>query len=467
VTVTRRRAQAAQIVIVNHHLYFADLALQQRLGDIGVSLVPPHDLAIFDEAHDLDEVAAQHFGFQMSDRRIHDLAHDVQRAAENDPSLAAQVGPLCEELFRRTDRLFAALASDGRSRIADVANDPLLVVNHGDLDQALERLEAVLDNAGLEDGKALARRACLVAAELTFILELEARRSVVAEIDLHTSGPYVRYAERIGRARHLVARPLIVSELLRSYLEDLPAVFVSATLAVGGDFSHFRQRLGLLRAKEIAVGSPFDYQENACLYLPDDLPLPDDPEYGTLAARRAAALVAASGGGAFVLCTSRRVLPLMRAAIEKDAAVEVLMQGDAPRSRIIEQFRSDGHAVLVATMSFWQGVDVPGAALRLVVIDRLPFASPADPLTAARLESMRQAGDDPFMGYQVPQAALLLRQGFGRLIRRQTDRGMVAILDRRITTRRYGRIFLASLPDCPRVSRLVEAEAFLATVRTA
>lgn len=466
VTVMRRRAQVAQIVVVNHHLYFADLALRQRLGDVSASLVPAHDLVIFDEAHDLDEVAAQHFGFQVSDRRIHDLIYDVQHAAGGDPGLVAQLTPPCEALHRRTDRLFGALTLDGgRSGIAGIARDPVMADRHLELDQAFERLEAALDAAGLEEGKVLARRASHIAAELTFILEIQARRSVVAEVELRTSGAYVRYAERLGRARNVVARPLVVSDLVRSSLDDLPAVFVSATLAVGGDFSHFRQRLGLLRAKEIAVGSPFDYESNACLYLPDDLPVPDDPEYATFAAERAAALVAASGGGAFVLCTSRRVLPLMRAAIERDADVDVLMQGDAPRSRIIEQFRSDGHAVLVATMSFWQGVDVPGTALRLVVIDRLPFASPGDPLVAARLEAMREAGDDPFMGYQVPQAALLLRQGFGRLIRRQSDRGLVAILDRRIMTRRYGRVLLASLPSCPRVSSLEDAATFLAGVR--
>ncbi|MEE8410371.1 MAG: ATP-dependent DNA helicase [Myxococcota bacterium] len=478
VTLMRRRAQTAQLLIVNHHLYFADVALHQRLGDSGVSLLPPHDLVIFDEAHDLDEVAAQHFGFQVSDRRILDLGYDVQRAVGGDPSLTAQIKPIVDRLARRTAALFDALPNDSRrTPLSAEVVSPVIVDRVRDVDAQLELLESVAasdEMASIEEGPAMGRRTGVLAAELAFILGIPRRSSLVAEIDLPapSDGSFVRYAERSGRTRSLVARPIDVAETLRDWLDELPAIFVSATLTVGGEFDHFRSRLGLVRTKELLVGSPFDYQQNARLYLPDDLPLPGSDAFPAAAAERAAELVAASGGGAFVLCTGHRSLPIMRAAIERHAELHgathgnihdilVLMQGEAPRSRLIDQFRRDGHAVLVATMSFWQGVDVPGAALRVVVIDRLPFASPGDALIAARLDYLRKSGEDPFMSYQVPQAALLLRQGFGRLIRRQTDRGLVAILDGRIRKRHYGRVFLDSLPDCPRLTELDDATAFV------
>jgi len=466
ITVMRRRAAACDLVIANHHLYMADLSLRHRLAEIGVSLLPPHDLVIFDEAHDLDEVAASHFGFHVSERRFGELAHDALQAAGADPGLAAQLEGVLERLRNEARGLYDRLPYDsGRTPLLGAPSD-VIVDCYNAVDAQLEQVEAIMASSTLDEGVGLARRAAVLAAELAFVLRLDPRRSVTTDValpELDDADTFVRYTEALGRHRAVVARPVDVAAILKANLEPLTAVFVSATLTVGGSFDNFRARSGLDDARELSVGSPFDFDQNARLYIPEDLPEPSHPDFGARAAERATSLVAASEGGAFVLCTSYRMLPIVRNALEDGTNLNVLMQGDAPRSHLIEEFQEHGDAVLVATMSFWQGVDVPGSALRLVVIDKLPFASPADPVVAARVDFLRRHGRDAFMEYQVPQAALLLRQGFGRLIRRHSDRGLVAILDSRVLKRRYGRVFLDSLPSCPRLTELAEAEEFLST----
>jgi ATP-dependent DNA helicase DinG len=465
ITIMRRRAQAADLVIVNHHLYMADLALRQRLGDLTVALLPLHELVVFDEAHELDEVAANHFGFQVSERRFIELAHDVRQATAADPSLAAQLAGTLDRLRNNARALFDELPYGGGRTPLPAGPSDVILDRYNDVDAHLEQMESHVASSALEEGPGLARRAALLAAELAFVLRLQPRRSLTSDIrlpELEEGDTFVRYTEAAGRHRALVARPVDVATILGGSLEPLSAVLVSATLAVGGSFDNYRARVGLEQAREVSVGSTFDFENNARLYIPEDLPEPSDPTFPARAAERAAALAASSAGGAFVLCTSHRMLPIARAALEAETRLHVLVQGEAPRSLLIEEFREHGDAVLVATMSFWQGVDVPGSALRLVVIDKLPFASPSDPIVAARVAFLRRHGRDPFMAYQVPQAALLLRQGFGRLIRRHSDRGLVALLDRRVLRRRYGRLFLDSLPRCPHLSRLEEAQRFLA-----
>ncbi len=464
VTLMRQRAQLADLVVVNHHLYLADLALRQRLGEEAVFLLPAHDLVVFDEAHDLDEVAANHFGVAVSERRFVELVHDVERLVAGDAALAGYLRPRLSELSARARRLFEALPFGvGRTSLEALADRRALAEAYVSLDEQLEQLEGELA-LPLEEAAPLARRAQSLAAELCFVLGTKARRELPRGPDLALDGArdaVVRYTELAGRTRTAWARPVDVSRLLREALGGTRAVFLSATLRVDGSFSHFRARVGLDRTRELAVGSPFDYRTAARFYVADDLPEPDRPEFAPLAAARAAELVNASGGGAFVLATSHRMLTILRGALESATSLRILMQGEAPRSHLVETFRADGNAALVATMSFWQGVDVPGSALRLVILDKLPFASPGDPVTAARLELLGARGGDPFMDYQVPQAALLLRQGFGRLIRRHSDRGLVALLDRRVLHRRYGAVFLRSLPDCPRLTALADALDFL------
>lgn len=469
VTLMRRKAQVAQLVIVNHHLYFADLALRERAGEAGVALLPAHDLVIFDEAHELDEVAGQHFGYQISDRRLDELAKDVGQSVRASAGLGAQARALTAQLGPRVTQLFDALPFEaGRVRLDPQRLGPHVLERFRAVDDVLEQLESSLADDGEAETLALARRCAALAAELALVLGLSPRASLAGEVvvlDGAEEAPLVHYTERHGRSRALVARPVDVAPLVRDAIAGTSAVFVSGTLRVAGSFAHFRERLGLEGAEELAVGSPFDFERNAKLYLPDDLPEPDAPSFGERAADRAAQLVDAAGGGAFVLCTSHRMLTLMRDHLLRTTSRRVLTQGEQPKRHLIDAFRRDGDAVLVATLSFWSGVDVAGDALRLVIIDKLPFASPADPLVAARMEHLRRTGVDPFRSYQLPQAALLLRQGFGRLVRTAKDRGLVAVLDRRLTHRPYGATFLKSLPPCERLTELEVAREFLASLK--
>jgi ATP-dependent DNA helicase DinG len=462
VTQMRRRAQAAELIIVNHHLYFADLALRARGPDAGISLLPEHDIVVFDEAHELDEVAAQHFGVHLSERRVQELAHDIARAVRAEPALIARFGKIVGLLDVRARELFDALPFDGvkmRATLSPTMNgavrDRLLR-----LDELLEEVENELSATALDDRGLLSRRAAAIAHELSFCLGAPARHSLVTELDEpDASQSFVRYTETNGRSRAVVARPVDVSGLLDNTLRAPASVFCSATLRVGDTFQHYRTRLGLADAEEIAVGSPFDYSANAALYLPADMPDPDQRDFMDEACARVDALVSASAGGAFVLCTSYRMLQTLRDRLT--ARTLILAQGEAPKAELIDRFREHGDAVLLGTMTFWSGVDVAGRALRQVIIDKLPFASPSDPLVQARVNHLRLKGEDPFSTYQLPTAALLLRQGFGRLIRRTDDRGMVTILDRRLTQRSYGRLFLRSLPACPRITTLTDAQSFL------
>jgi ATP-dependent DNA helicase DinG len=484
VTLMRRRAQSAEVVVVNHHLYFAELSLRDRVGDPNVALLPGHELVVFDEAHELEEVGGQHFGVEVAEGRFYELGRDLVRAAGAEAGVVARLRVLALELDRRTRFFFAALpAAEARVALRPVDLGDDAWAGFRALSEQLERVVAQVAPLALEDAASLARRAGQLASELRFAIgagddgeqprdrlrydpspdfaQLDPEEEARPPADDEEGVTYVRYLEAAGRSRALVARPIEVAPILRRELSPLPAVFVSATLSVGGDFTFLRRRLGVDDADEVVVDSPFDYAAQATLYLPDDVPSPEAPEFGEQAAARAAELVAASGGGAFVLCTSHRMLGLMRRTVAA-TGVLTLVQGDAPKGRLLEQFKAAGNAALCATLSFWQGVDVPGRALRLVIIDRLPFASPGDPLLAARLEHLRARGHDPFRSYQLPQAALLLRQGFGRLIRRRTDHGMVALLDRRISTRGYGAMLLATLPPCRRVDDRQEALALLA-----
>jgi ATP-dependent DNA helicase DinG len=468
VTRMRRRAQECELLVVNHHLYFADAALRDRLGDAGIAILPPHEAVVFDEAHEVDEIAAQNFGIEISERRLRDFVRDVSRAANADAALAARMLGVLSQLELRALQLFDALPfAPGRAALPESACRGRAQARREEVQALLARVDAELASTEIEEAAALRRRAAGLGAELAFVLYGDAPASLTSEMDQRPDeerpAPYVRYTEG-GRNRTVVARPLDASPLIRAALGQSPAVFVSATLAIGGDFSHFKERVGVPDAATLLVTSPFDYAAQARLYLATDMPDTDHSEFGAQATLRAAELIEASGGGAFVLCTSNRMLEQMGRALREATELPVLVQGEAPRGHLIERFREHGSAVLVATMSFWSGVDVPGSALRLVIIDRLPFASPGDPLVAARLDWLKARGLSPFGAYQLPHAALTLRQGFGRLIRRQSDRGLVALLDPRVVTKSYGKKFLDALPPCPRLVDLEEAKRYLATL---
>jgi len=491
VTRMRRRAEGAALVIVNHHLYLADVALRHRALEATIALVPPHDFVVFDEAHELEEVSTHHFGVEVAETRLHELCRDASAAAASDQVLRRHLATLGGAAELEWRRLFATLpVTEARTLlVAPHATSEVLAQWHAVAERLLA-LESSLSLACCEEGPTLARRAASLAADLRFALgigigddddacaarEREHGRTIDRSADFSqvaeseppgASGRnhaprYVRFTELHGHARAVVARPIDVAPLLGAELASMPAAFVSATLSVGGDFRHLKRRLGLTQASELVVDSPFDYATQAALYVANDLPSPSSDDFAPQATARALELVSASQGGAFVLCTSHRMLEVMRDALTA-SGLSVLAQGEAPKQHLLADFRRRGDAVLCATLSFWQGIDVPGHALRLVIIDKLPFASPADPLTAARLAHLGEQGLDAFTMYQIPQAALLLRQGFGRLIRRKTDRGLVALLDHRIHTRAYGTALLAALPPCQRLYERDEALDFLRT----
>jgi ATP-dependent DNA helicase DinG len=470
----RRRAQEADVVVVNHHLFFADAALGGgRRGDAkgqSMALLPPFDLAIFDEAHELDDIATQHYGHQVSERRMGDIATDLLRAAGSDQALLARLSRPLERLQALGQGLFAKLPEQvGRVRTDAVLPDAHIEAHLGPMEDQLAELETVLSQDDDDEIRALTGRVAALGQSLATVLGRTPRASLVQAADAPAEAPggatFVRYTEGYLGHRALAARPVDVSHLLGALFAKQPTVFVSATLRMGDSFEHSKRRLGLPRAKTLSVDSPFDYPSQVSLYIATDVPDPDAPDFLSAAARCTQKLVSASGGGAFVLCTSHRSVQAMCQALRGAGVPHVLVQGEAPKSHLVDSFRQLRDGVLVATASFWRGVDVPGDALRLVVIDKLPFASPFDPLVQARLAQLQEEGLDPFMHHQLPQASMMLRQGFGRLIRKRSDRGLVAILDRRLTTRRYGPLLIDALPPCPQLSTLQQAEAYLESQR--
>jgi ATP-dependent DNA helicase DinG len=416
----RDRAGEADIVIANHALYFAHVAS-------GGGVLPEHDAVIFDEAHRLEESAASWLGGRVSRVGVRRLALDVERACRDaqKPLPARQL----DRVERSSERLLRAVApAAGRKRLREVPAEPALV-----LVDALGDLASALEGQG-EDLDGLARRALGVSAQVEACLEAgEHERVVWSEPDA------------------LAWAPVDVSGELRERLwEDGPTtVLVSATLTTGEDARFVRRRLGLDHAREAVVGSPYDFAEQALLYLPKAMPDPRSDSFIDRAADEIVSLLALSEGRALVLTSSYRALDAYRERVRGRVPYDVLVQGEAPRERLLERFRTEVGSVLLATSTFWQGVDVPGESLSLLVIDKLPFSAPGDPLHEARCEAVERVGGDWFMDYALPTAVLQLRQGFGRLIRGHTDRGVVAILDPRLRTKGYGRAFIAALPRCP------------------
>jgi ATP-dependent DNA helicase DinG len=416
----RDRAGEADLVIANHALYFAHVAS-------GGGVLPEHDAVIFDEAHRLEESAASWLGGRVSRAGVRRLALDVERACRDaqKPHPAREL----DRVERSGERLLRAVApASGRKRLREVPAEPALV-----LVDALGDLATALSGQG-EDLDGLARRALGLSAQVEACLEAgEHERVVWSEPDT------------------LAWAPVDVSDELRERLwEDGPTtVLVSATLTTGEDARFVRRRLGLDHAREAVVGSPYDFAEQALLYLPKAMPDPRSDGFIDRAAEEIVSLLALSEGRALVLTSSYRALDAYRDRVRGRVPYEVLVQGEAPRERLLERFRAEVGSVLLATSTFWQGVDVPGESLSLLVIDKLPFSAPGDPLHEARCEAVERVGGDWFMDYALPTAVLQLRQGFGRLIRGHTDRGVVAILDPRLRTKGYGRAFIGALPRCP------------------
>jgi ATP-dependent DNA helicase DinG len=459
VTAMHGRARDADLIIVNHHLFFADLALKH--DDFG-SILPEYSAVVFDEAHEIEDVASDYFGRQISNYRFEELARDADQTLR----LLKLGSPA---LLRRTQRLRERSRAffdpfpprDGRFPFSRSEREAFIDQNHEaytGLTDALKSIET--EFAALtqkpEELTRLGRRSFELRQELSFLFESNERN-------------FVYWFERRNKGVFLAATPIDVSQILRERLFEQfdTVVLTSATLTVGNRFDYIRQRLGLDNAKERTLPPEFHYGEQALFYLPQRMPDVRDAGFPSRAADEILRLLELSEGRAFCLFTSYAQMKDLYERVSVRSPYPLLLQGTAPRSVLLERFKSTPNAVLFATASFWQGVDVPGEQLSCVIVDRLPFAVPSDPIVAARVRALDEDGRNAFAEYQVPQAVLALKQGFGRLIRAKTDRGVLSLLDNRIRRMAYGKIFMESLPKYATTQELGEVERFLEAAKPA
>jgi ATP-dependent DNA helicase DinG len=477
ITEMRRRAMESDIIIVNHHLFFADLAIKMAADEApDVGVLPEAAAVIFDEAHELEEVASSYFGVGVSTARIEELARDVENSVVKTKSMSASLTQALRSVRERANFFFSLLpeqdnrfAFDGRQEFLETHGDEYL-----GLMNSLGRLATDIDalKPQPEEAPALIRRVNEVRVQLAFIMETEDRNTVFW-IERRGGGRQGGNSRGRGRSADrnaamgrnhvfLQATPIDVSGILRQVLFERfdTIVLTSATLAVGGGYEYLRRRLGLDNARELVVASHFDYEAQALLYIPPDLPEPNSPQFQAKAADKIRRLLEISQGRAFVLFTSYAQMRDVHDRLLGEIEHPALLQGTAPKTALLEEFRSTPNAVLFATSSFWQGVDVQGDQLSCVIIDRLPFAVPSDPVVKARVDAISNDGGNAFYDYQVPAAVITLKQGFGRLIRSLSDRGVLALLDNRILKKPYGRVFLSSLPPYKRTTTLSDVEAF-------
>jgi ATP-dependent DNA helicase DinG len=462
ITEMHRRAMESDIIIVNHHLFFADLAIKQAseyAPDAGI--LPEVGAIIFDEAHELEDVAGSYFGVSVSNLRFDDLARDIEASLQRNHQLSSAIQGATRSLRERS-QFFFALLPPGEGRFA-FQNRREFLEENGDefisLMQALTRLASELHNLPQKPEEVFnfIRRTEELRVQIAFLMESEDRNTVFW---IERRGG--RGISREKRNVFLQATPIDVAPILKTCLFDQLecAVLTSATLAVAGGFEYIRSRLGLEHAREVVLPSHFDYENQAVLYVPPDLPDPRTPQFAGRAADRIRQLLEISRGRAFCLFTSYAQMNDIYERLLGELEFPMLRQGDAPKTALLEEFRITPNAVLFATSSFWQGVDVQGEQLSCVIIDRLPFAVPSDPVVAARVRAVDEAGGNAFFQYQVPAAVITLKQGFGRLIRSLHDRGLLCLLDNRIVKKQYGKVFLESLPRYRRTTDLNEVERF-------
>lgn len=441
-TLVRQKALESDIVVVNHHLFFADLAIRE--ADMA-QILPDYTAVIFDEAHELEDIATGYFGFHISNYRIQELLLDTRSLAEEERIL---IESQVSALNRASDHFFGSflILCDGRHPLPKLDGIDDLIDELLDLRRAFKQQ---LDLRG--EWENLARRA----------------DKILTELEIFRNGNpdnYVSWLDRRGRGVFLEACPIDVSPLLKEALFDkVPTcILTSATLTVGGSTDYIRRRLGLEHGLGETLSTEFDFQKQAMLYVPAFLPDYRNPGYLPQAAKEIQKILGASNGRAFVLFTSYQQMDACYKILENELPYPMLKQGRTSRSHLLDEFRRKPNAVLFATSSFWQGIDVKGEDLSCVIIDKLPFQVPSDPLVAARMQEIEQEGGNPFSDYQVPAAILRLKQGFGRLIRSRTDRGILAVLDSRIRTRSYGQLFLSSLPDYAVVDQVEDLKGFMA-----
>jgi len=474
ITQMRRKALESDIVIVNHHLFFADLSLRQQAGAPDAGVLPEAAAVIFDEAHELEEVASSYFGVGLSNHRFDELARDIDLLLRAKQVHAVSVNTSVHTLQERARMFFAALPVqanplgrmpfNNREEFLESSGDAYMAVLNG-----LQRLDGELEQInGVEEITGLRNRVADIRAHLKFLVE-STDRNTVFWIERRAAGGVKAAARRDAATAyhtHLQATPIDVSELLANSLFEKfsSVVLTSATLTVQGGFDHIRKRLGLTdtAARTLVVPSHFDYSRQALLYLPPQMPDPRDADFLDHAAERMRRVLTITQGRAFCLFTSYAQMRELYERLLVELPFPLLLQGTAPRKALLEEFRATPNAILFGTSSFWQGVDVQGEQLSCVIIDRLPFAVPSDPVVQARMNAIEAEGGRPFFEYQVPQAVITLKQGFGRLIRSIHDRGVLMLLDPRIERQKYGRVFLESLPPYRVSQDIAEVERFFA-----
>ena len=467
ITRMRARAEDADIIIVNHHLFFADLAVR---GNQYGRVIPDYSAVIFDEAHLIEDIAADYFGLQVSSFQLEEIVRDTDILPIDDAIVNSSLTKICARVIGHAEQFWHRFSQGrgGEGRYPLTAENFYVRNTGGDrqftplgeayqsLDDSLARLHSELDvySDKIPEVEAVVRRVSQARDDLKFIAS-------------HSDRNFVYWVERRGRGIFLQASPVDVSSLLNKKLFDKveTCVLTSATLSSNGSFNFIRDRLGLDRSKTDTLVAPssFDYEKQAIIYLPKGMPDPRAPEYTQLAAGEIIRLLQVTRGHAFVLCTSNSSMNALFHLVSSRIGFPCFLQGSMSKTGLLDRFRATPNAVLFATSSFWQGVDVRGDQLSCVIIDKLPFAVPSDPLVAARTKFIDENGGRSFNDYSVPQAVITLKQGIGRLIRSNTDRGVIAILDSRLRTKSYGRDFLNSLPKARVTSELTDVERMFST----
>ncbi|ANF73945.1 ATP-dependent helicase [[Haemophilus] ducreyi] len=447
----RRTAMESDVVVVNHHLFCADMAVKESgFGE----LIPEAELVIFDEAHQLPDIASQYFGQSLTSRQLFDLCKDCQTVYRTELKDVAQLGKAAEHLQKviQDFRLLMGVEGSIRGNLRELLADQKVVNGLTKIAENIEFLQEVIK-------KSLGRSETLDKiferlAEVKVQLQKLSNTSIVG---------YCYWYEANGRYFGLHITPLTVADKFGEQLkkQQIGWVFASATLEVGGQFDHFCQRLGIENAEQIVLPSPFDYANQSLLCVPRYLPDTNKSHTLTTLGNMLMPVIEANNGRCFLLCTSYSMMRGMADFLREHSQLSVLLQGETSKARLLAQFITEKNSVLVATQSFWEGIDVRGDALSLVIIDKLPFTSPDEPLLKARMEDCRLQGGDPFNDIQIPEAVITLKQGVGRLIRDVTDKGVVIICDARLVMRQYGKAFLESLPPSSRTRDLAKVIQFL------